>query len=168
MPRCSTYDIATLAVIAAFAPLLEYFAPTCAVLTNCLQVAAQSGVQHVESGHEAVREQREGLARLPERLRAIESSVAAMSNSVDQQREAGIDARLKTVEMFLTNANPLLDSTSAQERFQTDEDAVIELFNHVDMISEGEEECLIAFENVFTAMHESLQQRGILLQAPSR
>ena len=85
------------------------------MLTNCLHVAAQSGVQHVEWGHEAVREQREGLARLPERLRAIESSVAAVSNSVDQQREAGIDARL-----FLANANSPLDTTSAQERFQAD------------------------------------------------
>ena len=34
--------------------------------------------------------------------------------------------------------------------------------NRVDMIFEGEVECLIAFENAFTAMHESLQQRGIL------
>ena len=85
-------------MIAAFASLVEYFSPARAVLTNCLHVAAQSGVQHVEWGHEAVREQREGLARLPERLRAIETSVAAVSNSVDQQREAGIDARLKTVE----------------------------------------------------------------------
>ena len=56
-----------------------------------------SGVQHVESGHEAVCEQREWLARLPERLRAVESLVAAVSNAVDQQRKAGIDARLKTV-----------------------------------------------------------------------
>ena len=55
-------------------------------------------VQHFESGHEAVRDQREWLARLLERLRAFESSVAAVSNSVDQQWEAGIDARLKTVE----------------------------------------------------------------------
>ena len=123
-------------MIAAFAPLVEYFAPARAVLTNCFQVAAQSGVQHVEWGHEAVSEQREGLACLPERLRAIESSVAAVYNSVDQQREAGIDARLKTVEVFLANANPPLDTTSAQE-------------------------CLIAFENAFTAMHESLHQRGI-------
>ena len=61
-------------------------------------------MQHVEWGHEAVCEQREGLARLPERLRAIESSVAAVSNFVDQQREAGIDARLKTVDVFLANA----------------------------------------------------------------
>ena len=68
------------------------------MLTNCLHVATQSGVQHVEWGHEAVREQREGLSRLPERLRAIESSVAAVSNSVDQQRVAGIDARLTTVK----------------------------------------------------------------------
>ena len=136
-------------MIAVFAALVEYFPPARAVLTNCLHVAAQSGVQHVEWGHEAVREQREGLARLPESLRA---SVAAVSNSVDQQREAGIDARLKTVEVFLANANPPLDTTSAQERFQADEDAVIDLSNRVDMISEG----------AFTAMHESLQQRGIL------
>ena len=34
--------------------------------------------------------------------------------------------------------------------------------NRVVMISEGEVECLIAFENAFTAMHESLLQRGIL------
>ena len=57
----------------------------------------QCGVQHVESGHEAVCEQREWLARLPERLRVVESSVAAVSDAVDQQRKAGIDARLKTV-----------------------------------------------------------------------
>ena len=109
-----------LAVIAAFAPLVEYFAPACAVLTHCLQVAAQSGVQHVESGHEAVCEQREWLAHLPGRLRAIESSVAAVSNSVGQQQEAGIDARLKTVEVFLANANPPLDTTSAQEEEKQD------------------------------------------------
>ena len=30
------------------------------------------------------------------------------------------------------------------------------------MISEGEEECLIAFGNVVTVMHECLQQLGIL------
>ena len=136
-------------------------ASSCSV-DELFQVAAQSGVQHVEWGHEAVCEHREGLARLPERLRAIESSVAAVSNFVDQQREAGIDARLKTVDVFFANANPPLDTTSAQERFQADEDAVIDLSNRVDMISEGEEECLIAFENAFTAMHESLQQRGIL------
>ena len=74
-------------------------------------------MQHVELGHEAVREHREGLARLPERLRAIESLVAAMSNSVDQQREAGIDARLKTVDVFIANAYPPLETISAQERF---------------------------------------------------
>ena len=51
-----------------------------------------------------VREQREGLARLPESLRANESSIAAVSNFVDQQREAGIDARHKTVEVFLATA----------------------------------------------------------------
>ena len=84
-----------------------------------------------------------------------------MSNSVDQQREPSIDAWLKTVEVFFAIANPPVDD-SAQERFQADEDAVIDLSNRVDMISEGEEECLIAFENAFTAMHESLQQRGIL------
>ena len=43
-----------------------------------------------------------------------------------------------------------------------DEDAVIDLSNRVDMVSEGEEECLIVFENAFTVTHESLQQRGIL------
>ena len=82
-----------------------------------------------------------------------------MSNSVDQQREPSVDARLKTVEVFLANANPPVDTTSAQERFKADEDTVIDLYNRVDMISEGEEECLIAFGNVVTAMHESLQQR---------
>ena len=51
---------------------------------KCLQVAVQSGVQHVESGHEAVCEQREWLAHLPERLRAVESSVASVPNVVDQ------------------------------------------------------------------------------------
>ena len=56
------------AVIAAFALLVEYFAPARAVLTKCLQVAAQSGVQHVVSGHEAVREQRKWLAHLPKKL----------------------------------------------------------------------------------------------------
>ena len=66
-------------------------------------------------------EQREGLARLPERLRAIELSVAAVSNSVDQQREPCIDAWLKTVEVFLAIANPPVDD-SAQERFRADED----------------------------------------------
>ena len=60
-----------------------------------------------------------------------------MSNSVDQQRETGIDARLKIVEVFLANANPPLDATSAQERFQAVEDAVIDLSNCVDMNSEG-------------------------------
>ena len=60
------------------------------------------------------------LARLPESLRAIDSSVAAVSNSVDQQRETGIDARLKIVEVFLANANPPLDATSAQEEERQD------------------------------------------------
>ena len=81
-----------------------------------------------------------------------------MSNSVDQQREPSIDAWLKTVEVFLAIANPPVDD-SAQERFQADEDTVIDLYNRVDMISEGEEECLIVFGNVFTAVHEGLQQR---------
>ena len=99
-----------LAVFAAFAPLVEYSAPA-------RQVAAQSGVHHVESGHEAVCEQREWLAHLPGRVRAIGSSVA-VSNFVGQQREAGIGARLKTVEVFVANANPPLGTSSAQERFK--------------------------------------------------
>ena len=96
-----------LAVFAAFAPLVEYSAPA-------RQVAAQSGVQHVESGHEAVCEQREWLAHLPGRVRAIGSSVAAVSDFVGHQREAGIGARHKTVEVFVANANPPLGTTSAQ------------------------------------------------------
>ena len=46
-----------LAMIAAFALLVDYFALARAALTDCLLVAAQSGVQHIGSGHETVLEQ---------------------------------------------------------------------------------------------------------------
>ena len=87
----------------------------------------QSGVQHVEWGHEAVREQREGACPPAREIASHRIIVRSRVHSVDQQREAGIDARLETVEVFLANANPPLDTTSAQERFQADEDAVINL-----------------------------------------
>ena len=53
------------AVIAAFVPLVEYFAPARAVLTKCLQVAAQSGVQHVESATKRSANSESGLPTCP-------------------------------------------------------------------------------------------------------
>ena len=149
---------------------MEHFAPARAVLTNCFQDAAQSGVQHVEWGHEAVCEQREGLARLPERLRAIESSVAAVFNFVDQQREAGIDARLKTVDVFLANAYPPLDTTRAQERFQADEapsrsprrssmqyteDSISHMDSNTPVLDAGSYERLLSMEALLAALFDS-------------
>ena len=101
-----------LAVFAAFAPLVEYSAPA-------RQVAAQSGVQHVESGHEAVCEQREWLAPPAqgecEPLDHRSQQCPTLSASSGRRASA---PRLKTVEVFVANANPPLGTTSAQERFK--------------------------------------------------
>ena len=45
-----------------------------------------------------------GLSACPRDCEPLNHRSAAVSNSVDHQREAGIDARLKTVEVFLANA----------------------------------------------------------------